>query len=330
MSDAPPLYELATSYWKSASLQAALELGLFEALDEGPQSVDSLAASLSCDRGALQALLDALTGLELLEKTGGDYQISPRQAPFLTPSSKDSLLAAFAFNRDLQSLWDHLADSVRNGAPVMPSSPHLGQDPDKTRRFVQGMHSRASLMARGLLEVVRPETGAQLLDLAGGPGTFSLRLLERDPTLSITVFDLPPVVQAAEEIHRDHPFGGALTFTGGDYHRDDPPGGMDTVLYCGALHQELPEQVPDLLQRIKTVLKPGGTLLVVDLLLDDDRTTPVYAALFDLNMRLMRPTSHVHSVSEVKEALTSAGYHLLRSGEVPQTPYRFVEASLES
>jgi SAM-dependent methyltransferase len=271
-------------------------------------------------------LLDALTGLQVLEKQENAYGLAPDHVPFLDPESGDSLLGAFSFNRDLQSLWDHLADSVRSGAPVLPQNPHLGDDPERTRRFVKGMHSRASLMARGLLQVVVPESGSQVLDLAGGPGTFSLRLLERDPGLSVTVFDLPPVVAAARELHRDHPAAGRLQFAGGDYHADDLPGGKDLVLYCGALHQELPGQLPELLQRIRSALNEGGTLVVVDLMLDADRSTPVYSALFDLNMRLMRPTSHVHTVEELTNALISEGFRITRSGDVPDTPYRFVEA----
>jgi ubiquinone/menaquinone biosynthesis C-methylase UbiE len=255
--------------------------------------------------------------------------IAPQHRSFLDPASPDSLLGAFAFNRDLQGLWNGLADCVRSGKPVMPSSPHLGSDPERTRRFVEGMHSRAALMARGFLQVVDPEPSSRILDLAGGPGTFSLRLVERDPSLSITVFDLPPVVQAAQQIHQNHPGLSSVSFFGGDYHQHELPHGFDMVFYCGALHQELPSEVPALLRKISSALHPGGNLLIVDLLLDKDRTTPVYSALFDLNMRLMKPTSHVHTVVEVEDALNAADFTVIRTGDVPETPYRFVQASKE-
>lgn len=330
MDATTPLYELASSYWKSSSLQAALDLGIFEALVTGPFSVEHLAEQLACDKKSLTALLDALVGLHLLVKDHEEYSIAPDMAPFLNPGSDDSLLGAFSFNRDLQSLWNGLADSVRSGSPVLPASPHLGADPERTKRFVMGMHSRAALMARGLLEVVTPPDGTRILDLAGGPGTFSLRLVQRNPSLKITVFDLPPVVQAARDIHHENPSASEIQFVGGDYHKDILPGDQDMVLYCGAAHQELPDQVPDILSCIRSALKPGGTVILVDLLLDDDRTTPVYAALFDLNMRLMRPTSHVHTVSGIQTKLSEAGFYLVRTGDVPDTPYRYIQATLNT
>ena len=330
MQPPSPLYELASSYWKSASLQAALDLGVFEALAASSSTAQQLSEQLECDPGSLMAFLDALVGLQLLLKNDDTYELSAEYAPYLDPNSKDSLLAAFSFNRDLQGLWDGLATTVRTGTPVLPASPHLGNDPERTKRFVHGMHSRASLMARGLLEVVVPASGSKVLDLAGGPGTFSLRLLERDPSLAITVFDLPPVVQAAQELHEGHPSAPLLTFAGGDYHQDDLPIENDLVLYCGALHQEILEDVPELFSKIRSSLKPEGILIVVDLLLDEDRTTPVYSALFDLNMRLMRPASHVHSVTEVEANLVKAGFSLERTLDVPNTPYRMMEAKLSS
>ena len=310
----------------SSALKAAIELGVFDALEEGPASPADLATRCQADPGTLTALLDALIGLGILIREGESVTFAPEHAPYLRPSSPDSLLPAFRFNADLQGLWQRLPDCVRTGNPVIPEMPHLGSDPERTKRFVQGMHSRASLMARGLLGVVIPDAGSRVLDMAGGPGTFSLKLLERDPSLEITVFDLPPVVQAAQEIHQDHPVGSRLQFVGGDYHQDPLPGERDLILYSGALHQELPEALPGLLDKAARALVPGGRLLLVDLMLDADRATPVYAALFDLNMRLMRPTSHVHTVDEVAAAMPAAGLKVLRSGDVPGTPYRYLEA----
>lgn len=326
MPSGTSLYELASAYWSSCTLQAALDLGLFLALAESPGTAEGLADTCGCDAETLTALLDACVGLGLLFKEQETYGIRGEHLPFLDPASPDSLLAAFAFNRDLQGLWNRLPQCVQTGKPVLPASPHLGADPERTRRFVEGMHSRAALMARGLLLVVNPEPRSRILDLAGGPGTFSLRLAERDPTLAITVFDLPPVVQAAQEIHRHHPRSSCLSFEGGDYHTDELTETYDLILYCGALHQELPDQVSVLLRKCAEALAPGGRLMIVDLLLDADRTTPVYSALFDLNMRLMKPTSHVHTVREVTKELDKQEFRVLRSGDVPETPYRFIEA----
>lgn len=320
------LADLASRYWESMALNAAVQLDLFPALAENPQTAAALADRLQASPEHLEALLHALTGLGVLHNEGSTFDISPEHRPFLDPASPDSMLDALRFNADLAGLWMQLPDCIRSGSPVMPGNPHLGQDPERTRRFVAGMHSRAGLMARGLLPLLTPPAGSRILDVGGGPGTFSLKLAERDHSLQITVLDLPPVVAAAQEIHAGHPALTSVEFQGGDYHTGQLPQALDYILYCGALHQE-PEEVTDaLFTRLLAALKPGGTLVVVDLMLDADRNTPAYSALFQLNMMLMRPHSRVHSSPNLMERLTRLGAVSCQVRDVPGTPYRLVEA----
>lgn len=318
------LVDLASGYWNSFAIGAALDTGLFTELSEGEQDAESLAEKMSCALPPLTALLNSLCGMGLLSKNGDRYGFHPQQKAFLDPASPENMLGAFAFNRDLAGLWMRLPDCIRSGKPVIPDNPHLGGDPERTRRFVEGMHSRAGLMARNLLPCLQPAPGSKILDVGGGPGTFSLKLAERDPSLHITVLDLPPIVQAAADIHAGKAALERITFLGGDYHTAPYPQEQDVILYCGALHQEPDEGLDGLLEKMKEALKPGGKLVVVDLMLDPDRTTPVYSALFEINMMLMRPQSKVHSSEELIQRLERLGFHTPVCRDIPHTPYRMV------
>lgn len=302
-----------------------MELNIFSELADHEQDTDSLAKSLQCAPQHLEALLCSLVGMGLLEKKNNLFFLHPEQRMYLDPSSPDNMLGAFAFNQDLAGLWMQLPDCVHKGQPVIPDNPHLGEDPARTRRFVEGMHSRAGLMARNLLPCLTPESGSKILDVGGGPGTFSIKLAERDPSLEITVLDLPPVVTAAAEIHSGKSALRSITFQGGDYHQCAYPGDQDYILYCGALHQETDTDLNALLKKMKTALKPGGKLVVVDLMLDENRCTPVYSALFELNMLLMRPRAKVHSSKELEQRMQKLGFKNLECTDIPQTPYRMVQ-----
>ncbi|MDF3130529.1 methyltransferase [Kiritimatiellaeota bacterium B1221] len=321
------LVDLASGYWKSFAIGTALELNIFSELSEREQDIESLSKSISCAPLHLEALLNSLCGMGLLDKKKNHFFLHPDQKAYLDPRSPDNMLGAFAFNQDLAGLWMKLPGCIRSGEPVLPDNPHLGSDPDRTRRFVEGMHSRAGLMARNLLPCLHPPGGSKVLDVGGGPGTFSLKLAERDPSLEITVLDLPPVVKAAAEIHAGNPALGCITFQGGDYHHCDYPRNQDTLLYCGALHQEPDEGLDALLEKMKAALKPGGQLVVVDLMLNPDRCTPVYSALFELNMMLMRPHSKVHTSRELTQRLEHCGFRDLCVSDIPHTPYRMVQGT---
>lgn len=318
------LVQLASGYWYSFAIGAAVDLNIFSELADKEQDADSLSAKILCTPSHLEALLHSLCGMGLLLKSGDTFSLHPNQKAFLDPNSPDTMLGAFAFNRDLAGLWMKLPDCIRSGKPVLPDNPHLGADPDRTRRFVEGMHSRAGLMARNLLPCLQPPAGSQILDVGGGPGTFSLKLAERDPSLNITVLDLPPIVQAAAEIHQGKAALSCITFQGGDYHSCEYPQHQDVLLYCGALHQEPESEIEDLLAKMKAALKPGGQLVIVDLMLNDDRSTPVYSALFEINMMLMRPASRVYSSDVLESYLTKAGFLHLSCQDIPHTPYRMV------
>ena len=327
----PPvdLVDLASKYWQSAALNAAVSLGVFDALAKTAASAEVLAEKLECAPLHLQALLDSLCGLETLEKIDGRYRIPNDMQPLLDPDSPDSLLAALKFNGDLFGLWLRLPECVRTGKPALPDNPHLGNDPERMKRFVEGMHSRAGLMARGVLPYLVFPENTRWLDVGGGPGTFSLKLLERDESFRATVLDLPPVVAAAAEIHAGKAALERLTFQGGDYHTAEFPANQDVVLYCGALHQEPEEGIRALFRKMAAALKPGGHLYVIDLMLDADRTTPVYSALFQLNMMLMRPASRVYTVERLKSLLHETGFSSPYTQHIEGTPYTMVRSTPE-
>lgn len=328
MEPSPNLIELASRYWESAALNAAVSLGLFPRLAASPATAEEISRVLHTASPHTEALLDSLCGLGILFKSSAQYQLKAELIPLLDPDSPDCLLGALKLNADLFQLWAELPDCIRTGSPVLPANPHLGGDPARTRRFVEGMHSRAGIMARGLLPSLVPEPHSRILDLGGGPGTFSIKLLERDSTLTATVLDLPPIVQAAAEIHAGHPALDRLTFLGGDYHKAALPPDQDLILYCGALHQEPEDSLPDLFAKIKAALKPAGALCVVDLMLSDDRTQPVYSSLFQLNMMLMRPASRVHSIGILQAILRDAGFTPSPPASLNGTPYTLIQASL--
>ena len=62
-----------------------------------------------------------------------------------------------------------------------------------------------------------------------------------------------------------------------------------------------------MLQKSVAALEPGGLLLVQEFILDEDRTKPVFPALFSLNMLLGTPNGKAYSESEIVLLLQKAG-----------------------
>ena len=325
------LLDLASAYWKSACLNAAVELELFAPLESGSAELEQICRDLGTSPKYTRALLDALVGLGLLEKQSQQYAMPEALKNTLSSSHPDSLLGAIRFNRALYPMWGRLADCVRKGEPAIPPDAQLGSDPARVRGFVQGMHSRARVLGPAIVSEIDLDGRRRLLDVAAGPGTFSAMMLKHWPELELTLFDLPAVSQISRDLHAGSPEGNRITFTAGDYHKDPlPEGPFDAVFYAGAVHQEDLEHTRVILEKIRAVLEPGGSFFLLDLMLDDDRTQPVFSALFEINMMLSNSMSHVHTVSGIRALIEEAGFEGILSREIPGTPYHLLECRKSS
>jgi len=323
--DVSELLDIASAYWKSAALTAAVELDLFRHVRAA-----AIATALEASPKYTTALLDALAGIGLLEKSTEQrdeaaYSIPDSLRPYLDPESPDSMLGALRFNAAMVPLWGKLADCTKAGAPAIPPNAQLGSDPQRVAWFVHGMHSRARALAPGILPHIDLSGRRTLLDVAAGPGTFSAMMIEQNPDIHLTVFDLPAVSAVSEQLHGQGPVADRMTFAQGDYHTDPlPEGPFDAVLYCGAVHQEDESHTREVLAKIHGVLEPGGRLFLVDLMLEADRTTPVFSALFELNMMLTNSMSHVHTVDGAMGLVDEAGFTKVEARDMTGTPYTLV------
>jgi len=93
------------------------------------------------------------------------------------------------------------------------------------------------------------DPGARLLDLSAGVAPWSRALCARHPHLEAVAVDLP---------------------VGGDLSRIDLGVGFDTVLVSGGCRQLGEIQVRRLFERAAAATAPGGQILVIDSLPDDD------------------------------------------------------------
>lgn len=307
------LSDIATGYWKAATLNAAVDLKLFEQL---PKKAEGFEADL----------LDALAGMGLVVKSpDGTYAIAPDCQAFLSPQSPACMLGALRYNIDLYPIWGRLAQTIRTSQPAVPPHNHLGDDPAATRRFAMGMESRAAGLAPELIPALGELKGT-LLDLACGAGTFSRKLVERHAELTATLFDLPGVLAVAQDLATAAQLTDRLQFLAGDYRKDTLPSGFDFVLYSGALHQENPESALDLFRAIHTAVKPGGTAFIFDMMTDETGTKPLFARLFSLNMRLTSERGRVFTTKQAEELLRTAGFQEVTATFMPTIPYALLRA----
>lgn len=310
----PEIVDLASAFYGSAALFAALDAGVFAAIEKaGGASADlpALAAATGSSERGLRMLLDACVALGLLAKDPATsaWRNTPAGRLALVPGAPADLSRAIAYNRDVYPAWGRLGELVRTGEPVERPELHLGDDAARTRVFAASMRGRAMAIGRGVVPMLDLSGRTRLLDLAGGPGAYAELLVRANPGLSAVTVDLPAISDAAAEFVSQDGLADRIECRPGDYHADEwEPGAYDACTIFGALHQESPEDIVSILGRAFRALKPGGALFVLDLMTDATRANPPFSALFGLNMALTTKNGWVFSDDELKGWMRQAGF----------------------
>ena len=335
MKSVQEIVDLASAYYGSAVLFAALDCGIFEAIErmDRPTS-EELAREGGFDPRALRLLLDACVAEGLLEKCDGRYGNTACGRVALVPGGAADLTKAIRYNRDVYPAWGNLAALVRTGKPVEKPEIHLGENTERTKAFAASMFGRAMGIGKGIVPMLDFGAGGggfKVLDLAGGPGAYAILMCQANPGMKCTTVDLPAISHEAALYVEKFGMQERIECRSGDYHTDEYEAGeFDAVTIFGALHQESPEQIVDILRRANRALKPGGRIYILDMMTDETHAFPKFCALFAVNMALTTANGWVFSDVELKSWLSEAGFVPGGTLKVPPPmPHWLVSATKE-
>ena len=323
--DPSAIVRLSTAYWDSQTLLTANRIGLFDFLADGARSAEEVAEALKLDPRSSGLFLRACVGLGLLTEEASRFANASVAAVFLTKRSPAFMGNAIRYSDQLYATWGCLEDALRSGKPALAAEAYLGDNPVRTRTFVQAMHERALGVARALVGILDLQGRRSMLDVGGGPGTYSVLLTERFPGLSAEVLELPGVAAVARELVAAAGASDRVTLRDGDYHSSDFGSGKDVVLMSGMFHRETEHACRGLIARSAACLEPGGLLVVSDVFTDRGGSQPTFAAMFGLNMMLTAPDGGVHADAAVQGWMADSGFRELRVVPLPPPmPHRVV------
>src|SRR2546428_10836676 len=104
--DPTVVLDLLSAFRWSKTMFAAVALGVFDALKEGPLSVATLATRLRANADALGRLLDGCVGLQLLERDDKGYRNTPAAAAYLCCKSALSVASYINYSNTVYwKLW---------------------------------------------------------------------------------------------------------------------------------------------------------------------------------------------------------------------------------
>ncbi len=205
---------------------------------------------------------------------------------------------------NLWGLWSKLTRTIRQGR----TEPSLWTE-EARKGLALALREQASESAARLAALIDGWTVSTLLDLGGGPGTFSIALAQRFPHLQAVLCDRDDqALQVARSDIRAAGLEDRVRIMAADFLIDEIGSDYDLVLLSNVLCTCSEEQNRLLLSKEKSALNPGGRVLIRDHMLDDTKTSPASAALFSVCMVVGTSAGQVYSRAELKSWLEDSGF----------------------
>ena len=300
------------SLYRAPSLSAALELGIFEALDQEPASPKTLAERLGYSERALTALLPMLMALGFLNRRAGDYQLTEAARHYMLSDSAYFWGPFFA--RNSKELLPHkmLLTAVRGAGEAATKMPVEGWesghiDVEMAREVTAFMHCHSMPAAVGLAR--HPEVAGigRLLDVGGGSGCFAIALAAAHAEMRCTVMELPTICDVAKEYIAAAGLQDRVDTVTVDMFRQPWPRGYDAMFFSNVFHDWNMQTCAELAAKAFEALPSGGRILLHEMLLDDGGAAPLPAVAFSLLMA-MGTKGQQFTFGQLEEILSGAGF----------------------
>jgi SAM-dependent methyltransferase len=318
---------ILNGFQNSAILKAGIDLSLFTAIADGATTPAALATACQASEHGVEALCDSLTVMGLLEKSAGSYRLGPDAALFLNKKSPAYVggMAGFLLAPELMQSWSDVATVVRRGGPeglanIAPEAPIWIE-------FAKGMGAFASMTAKMIAGlIVKGGAPAKVLDIAAGHGLFGIEFAKAAPGAQIVAQDWAQVLEVAR---KNAEAAGVAdrwsTLPGSAF--DVPFGtGYDLVLLTNFLHHFDYDTCVQVLKKSYDALAPGGRVVTLEFIPDEDGVSPPLAAMFSMVMLVSTPKGKAYRFSELDPMHRAAGFTDCELLELPPTPQRLVVA----
>jgi SAM-dependent methyltransferase len=280
---------MATAYWVSQAIYVAAKIGIADLLADGPRSSVALAEATRSDAPSLFRLMRALSSVDVFSQVGADSFVLSGLGEALQSDVPGSLREMVITIGEIHyRACGDLLHSVQAGLPAFTKVfgtnlfDYLNKNPDDAVAFNRGMTNLSSLLAYAVLLAYDFSSISSFVDVGGGEGELSRRILELNPQMTGIVLDSSNAIELKHFAPCDR---GRCSFATGNFLRSVPEG-ADAYFLCGVIHDWNDENAIAVLSNCRRAMKKIGKVLIVEMVVPE-MNSPSFSKLLDLNMLVM-------------------------------------------
>jgi SAM-dependent methyltransferase len=322
------ILQIATGAWAASVQAAAATHSVFTHLEAGHDTAEAVARKAGISERGAATLLDGLVGIGLVTVSTGRYRNAPDAAEFLV-EGKPSYFGGFprvifAAYAD----WMSFPEVVRRGEPLASNTADVHENP-----FWEQLVPAIMVLAVPVAVAAAEKLGIakageiSILDVGGGSGAYSAVWLPLNPRAHATQIDWANVNRIARGIVGAQGVGDRFRTIDGDFHEVDfGSAEHDVAVYSHIAHQEGPEANRAVFRKFRKALKPGGTLVISDFVVENGRAGPPFPLLFRSEMLVRTKEGSTWTRADYESWLGEAGFRKIEFVET-STPASLVFAS---
>ncbi len=313
------ILQIGLGFWASKTLLSAVEMELFTEIAKHPADLDTLQGRLGLHPRSARDFLDALVSLKFLERREDRYYNTP-STDFFLDKRKPSYIGGILemANHRLYPFWGHLTTALRTGLPqneMRDGSPNpfaaIYAEPERLKQFLKSM----SAVSRGAnLAIARQFTWSKYrtaVDVGTAQGDLITQVALANPHIEGTGFDLPEVGPIFEEYVDANRLSGRVKFASGSF-MDQPLPKADVVMMGHILHDWNLETKRMLVRKAYEALPQGGSYIVYESIIDDDRSENIFGLLMSLNMLVETADGFDYTGADCSGWMKEAGFRETR------------------
>lgn len=331
---APPaavMMELILNAWVAQAIATAADLGVADALADGPMSGEQLADRVGADTDALMRLMRALIGIGIFrQRSDGRYALTPMADTLRTDAPVSMAgMARWVGSPQHREHWSHLTGAVRTGNAVLPqlrgksAFEYLADEGELGGIFNSAMTNVSELATVPLTVAYDFSAFGTIVDVGGGHGRLLAAILETAPNSRGVLFDLPEVVAGAPELLRKYGVDHRVRIEEGSFFDSAPEGG-DAYVLKNIIHDWPEEEAVRILKNVRAAARIGARLLLCEFVIPDhDRD--FHGKWVDIEM-LVVAGARERTADEYGRLFDKAGFRLNRVVETV-SPLSIIEAT---
>jgi precorrin-6B methylase 2 len=287
------ILQMVAGFWVARAMQVAASLKLADHVDDSARSIIDLSTATKTHPISLYRLMRALASVGIFSEDGSGkfrHTTLSRLLRSNEPGSMRAFLESVLGGGHLRA-WCEIDHSVRTGETAFDHAhgegiwANFAKNEHEGRTFNQAMTDISGAFNPAVVKAFDFSKIGTLIDVGGGHGALLTSILSANPHLRGIVFDQPHVVAGARDTIAKAGTADRCETASGNFF-ESIPAGADACLMKFILHDWNEEKSTQILKTIHAALKPGGRLLVVELVVPPGNE-PSLSKWMDLNMLAM-------------------------------------------